>query len=862
MEYSGAIRAKLQSPPAGSGEIVRERLLEKLDEGLELGLVVVIAPAGYGKTTLVGQWLRRRRHRASWLTLDPGDNDPVRFWPCLAEALGAAEAVDPLEGPESLARRLEGLGEERNGRHVLAVDDFQSVREPHLADDFARFLRYRPDWLRVVILSRSERPLPLHLWRARRQACEITAADLRFSRDEARRLCRESLGLPLTDEEAAALAERTEGWAAALTLASHSMRSASDLAEAVASFDGGHRHVADFLCREAFLSVPEEDRRFLLDTSVADPLCASLCQSLTGRADSAAVLDRLAREQLFIAPVDEQSGWYRRHPLFSDFLRIRLAAEDPAAAERLHERAAEWMMARGLETRAIKHLLQTGKTDRAQALIERQWRKLIGDPSADLGAWLDSLPAEAVQKSPELEFARAMGHLRRGRLERAALWACGEAASNNGAFSSGGPNPSQRERRELLRSFLHMRLAYARGAVDEMLDRAERLLPKLSEAAELGVWDDLCRHPSVLRSPLGYWGRLGRAVPAFRRMIDVFSRADIRCAPLLALAHIGLAEALYERNRVKEARTHLETASDIGREGGYGGAKAEEILTLAAALEWRLLLLDGRLEEAASRLGRLCERFAGVPRSVWARRLSALKARVTLRLDGAAAASDWLRRSLIQAEAEGEEPAARPELYDRLLAARIYLGLGSAEAAEAQGRRALKLAEAEGAFGYRIESWILLALARWQRGETEKALEPLAEALSQAAGEGCVRTFIDEGLGMYALLLEMEERLGRERAEPQLRAYVRELLSAFVADWFHGRAGSAPERLGGGPEKLTRTERLVLLDILRGRKNGEIADALGVRHSTVKTHINNMYRKLGVGGRQELAQRAGVWFGV
>src|SRR5690606_6383462 len=179
--------------------------------------------------------------------------------------------------------------------------------------------------------------------------------------------------------------------------------------------------------------------------------------------------------------------------------------------------------------------------------------------------------------------------------------------------------------------------------------------------------------PSVLRSPLGYWGRLGRAVPAFRRMIDVFSRADIRCAPLLALAHIGLAEALYERNRVKEARTHLETASDIGREGGYGGAKAEEILTLAAALEWRLLLLDGRLEEAASRLGRLCERFAGVPRSVWARRLSALKARVTLRLDGAAAASDWLRRSLIQAEAEGEEPAARPELYDRLLAARIYL---------------------------------------------------------------------------------------------------------------------------------------------------------------------------------------------
>ncbi len=353
------LATKLHIPRTRPGFVARPRLAERLAEGTAQELVLVCTPAGFGKTTLLADWARAGQRPVGWLSLDDADNDPVRFWRHVAAALdgvlpGVAERVGALlQGAQSasfqavvatLVNELAGGFDEV----VLVLDDYHLIDAPPVHASLAFLLEHLPPSLRLVVASRADPPLPLARLRARGQLAELRAADLRFTLEEAAELLRTAVGSELPDAAVAALGDRTEGWVAGLQLAALSLRGRGDITAFVEGFSGSHRYVLDYLAEEVLDRQPEPLRAFLLETSVLGRLSGPLCQAVTGRADSQALLEAVERANLFLVPLDEVRGWWRYHHLFADLLRARLHQERPERVPELHQAAAAWSEGHGL----------------------------------------------------------------------------------------------------------------------------------------------------------------------------------------------------------------------------------------------------------------------------------------------------------------------------------------------------------------------------------------------------------------------------------------------------------------------------------------------------------------------------------
>ena len=332
------LATKLHLPGPRPGLVPRPRLTARLDEGLARGLVLVCAPAGYGKTVLLADWARRGRQPVAWLSLDAGDNDPARFWRHAVAALdralpGTGERVAPLLGPPAPSS-FQGLvtalindlaGDEEA---LLVLDDYHVIGSPQVHESLAFLAEHRPAGIGVVLASRSDPPLPLPRLRARGQLAEVREAELRFTPAEAAELLQQAAS-DLPDASVAALAARTEGWAAGLQLAALSLRGQADAAAFVAAFTGSHRYVLDYLAEEVLERQDTQLRTFLLETSVLERLSGPLCNAVTGREGSQALLEAAERAGLFLIPLDEVRGWWRYHHLFADLLRARLQEQQP-----------------------------------------------------------------------------------------------------------------------------------------------------------------------------------------------------------------------------------------------------------------------------------------------------------------------------------------------------------------------------------------------------------------------------------------------------------------------------------------------------------------------------------------------------
>jgi hypothetical protein len=438
VERDRLLATKLHVPQPRLGFVPRPRLLERLAEGTAHELVLVSAPAGFGKTALLGDWARRGRRPVAWLSLDEGDNDPVRFWRHAAAALdrvrpGIAERVAPLLGPPK-APSLEGVvttlinelaGQPGEGEVLLVLDDYDriQVRPVHVSVTF--LLSHLPPQLRLVVASRADPPLPLARLRARGQlaelrAAELRAAELRFTAEEAAALLQGMVGpdQPLSDAAVAALATRTEGWAAGLQLAALSLPGQPDPAGFVASFSGSHRFVLDYLTEEVLERQPGPVRTFLLETSVLTRLCGALCDVVTGRGDGQRRLEEIERANLFLVPLDEVRGWWRHHHLFADLLRARLDREQPERVPQLHRAAAAWFQDQGLVEEAIHHALAAGDADWAARLVEDHFSRLLWrSEEVTVDRWLAALPPAVVSARPWLCLALAARAGLAGRLE-------------------------------------------------------------------------------------------------------------------------------------------------------------------------------------------------------------------------------------------------------------------------------------------------------------------------------------------------------------------------------------------------------------------------------------------------------------
>jgi len=379
------LATKLRVPRSRPDILVRPRLLDRVEEAAARELLLVSAPAGFGKSTLLAEWARATNRPVGWVSLDSDDNDQVRLWRYLLAAVeqvhpGLQERVLPLldtpdqPTPEAVVTAIVNELTASPSEFAVVLDDYHVIESPPLQTSIAFLLERLPPGMHVVIAGGSDPPLPLGRMRGRGQLAEVRAEDLRFTREEAVALLREIWGLELPEQSVAVLEERTEGWVTGLQLAALSLRAGSDPADLIRGFSGGHRYVLDYLTGEVLERQPADVRRFLLDTSILERLSGPLCDAVTGCSDGQQMLEGLERANLFLVALDEQRRWYRYHRLFADLLRVRLQRQE-GGAERvaeLHRSAAAWCVDRGLIDDAVRHAMAAGEARWAARIVEHR----------------------------------------------------------------------------------------------------------------------------------------------------------------------------------------------------------------------------------------------------------------------------------------------------------------------------------------------------------------------------------------------------------------------------------------------------------------------------------------------------------
>jgi LuxR family transcriptional regulator, maltose regulon positive regulatory protein len=422
------LATKVNLPRTRPDRLARPRLFQRLDEGMGRPLVLVCTPAGFGKTTLLADWATSTAMPVAWLSLDPNDNDPGRFWRYVVAALdrvveGLGEhllpGLSPASGTSSqsvvtaLINRLQAAPDEV----ALVLDDYHVIEEPVIHDSLGFLLSHPPSRLHLAIASRSDPPLPVARLRASGQLVELRAADLRFTPEETAAFLREVWKLDLPVQTIAALESRTEGWVVGLQLAALSLQGRPDPDAFLDAFTGTHRYVLDYLTEEVLEQQPDPVRSFLLQTSILERLCGPLCDAVTGGSDGQGMLEELERANLFLVPLDEERRWWRLHHLFADLLRARMVQAQPDLVAELHRRAAGWCEQHGLIDDAIRHRLGSGDAPSAAGLVEEHLDETLRrGEDVILQRWLSVLPEEAVQAVPTLCLAQGLMEFHLGHL--------------------------------------------------------------------------------------------------------------------------------------------------------------------------------------------------------------------------------------------------------------------------------------------------------------------------------------------------------------------------------------------------------------------------------------------------------------
>jgi LuxR family maltose regulon positive regulatory protein len=918
------VRTKLHVPGGRVGAVHRPRLAAGLARALTAKLTLVSAPAGFGKTTMLAQWLAATGQvpggpAVAWVSLDEHDDDVGRFWSYVVAALARvsdtvdAEALPLLQGPTAaseaaMASLLNALGELPRDV-VLVLDDYHAVTSREIHDAVGYLLDHLPPQVHLVLSSRSDPPLQLPRLRARGDLVEVRSADLRFTRDEAAQYLVGSMGLELAAADVTLLAERTEGWAAALQLAGLSLRDRDDTAEAVAAFAGDDRFIVDFLAEEVLTRLPVDVREFLLRTSVLRRLTGPLCDAVTGQRGGAARLVDLERANMFLVPLDDHREWYRYHHLFGDVLRAHLAEQHRDEVAALHRRASDWWHHQGDAAQAVEHALAAADLQRAAELMELAIPLMArARREGELASWVGALPEEVVRTRPVLAVALA-GALaqvsdfgtvaqRLDDVERLLVHADGEWPTEPPA----GLIVIDLDGFHALPAMVHMyrsALALFHGDPAGTLDLAQRALQLAPEShhllragaralAGLAAWSlgDLSgaqaaytdsavdmRRAGHLADVLGLCvtigdlyqaqGRLTDAERTYRDALDLSAAAD--GAPLRGTAdmHVGLAGVLLERGDLAGAAAELLASDSLGEHKALPKNPYRSRVLHAWLAE-----ADGDLAAALSLLDD-ADRVYNGDYSPNVQPVPALRARLRLRRGELDAAEAWVRERHLAA---GDELSYLRE-YEHITLARILLAqhhAGEAGAAPAGSaplqegtsllQRLASAAEAGGRERPLLEILVLLAQAHLAHKERDIALSVLRRATSLAEREGYVHVFTADGPVLRSLLRDLS------RAQTG-SGYLRRL--ALASEPPPGPdAGVGARTLGDRAHGADRRGFPALVEPLSGREldvlrllatdldGPDIARELHISLNTMRTHSRNIFRKFQVTSRRAAVRQA------
>jgi LuxR family maltose regulon positive regulatory protein len=890
------LETKLYLPKLRPDVVARPRLSERLRRGAESKLTLISAPAGFGKTTLLTEWLAANPERAvAWLSLDQKDSRPATFWTYLITALqtvvpGIGASALPLlqsaDAPIEPALTIV-INELGAAQHDVAIvlDDYHVVESQDIEEGMIFLLEHLPSQVHVVIATRADPRLPLARLRARGELVEIRAADLRFSHDEAATYLNAVVGLDLTAANVALLGERTEGWIAALQLAGLSMQGRADVGGFIAGFAGNDRYIVDYLVDEVLQRQPDHVRTFLLSTSILERLNGALCDAVMQRHDSKAMLETLEHGNLFVVPLDDIREWYRYHRLFADVLQAHLLESRPDEIAALHVRASAWYQQDGDTSEAIRHAMAGQDFDRAADLVELAipvMRRIRQE--AALHGWLKALPADVIRVRPVLSVGLAGALLAVGEFEgvEARLQDAEGLLQGNGVGPANRPaeivvaNEEEFQRLPAAIALYRAAGALAHGDVPATVAHAQRVLdlspeddhlPRAAAAGLLGIayWitgDSRLEagHQAWAECVAGLYraghiadtfgcsigmadirrvqGRLGDAMRTYEHAL---AHAGARGGPTLrgtADMYVGMSEICRERDDLPAALGHLRHSQELGEHLGLPQNPYRWRVAMAGVRE-----AEGDLSGALELLNDAERVYRGdfFPN---VRPIPAVRARLWVTQGSLDQALAWARE---QGHSATDDLSYMRE-FEHVTLARLLLAqhAKTRDAAALQSaigllQRLLEAAEEGGRTGTVIEILVLQALAA---GAVSDGLVPLERALTLAEPQGYVRIFVDEGPPMASLL-----RAGAK--DGIARSYVRRLLAALAKT-------ETDRPIDQGLIEPLSERELDVLRLLATDLNGpEIARSLVVSLNTVRTHTKNIYTKLDVNDRRAAVRRAG-----
>jgi LuxR family transcriptional regulator, maltose regulon positive regulatory protein len=901
---------KLHVPRPRAQLVSRSHLVERLQQGMERPLTLVSAPAGFGKTTLLSQWLAQRGRPAAWLSLESEDNEPVRF---LSYLLVALQTLDPRLGVAALALLhspqpaptdmvltllANDLARCEGEDFALVLDDYHVITDPSPHHHVMFLLEHLPPHMHLILATRADPPLPLSRLRARGQLAEVRADELRFETSEVRAFLHTVMGLDLSSEVIASLAHRTEGWIAGLQLAALALQGKADVSDFVTAFSGSHRYVLDYLSSEVLSrqSAPVQD--FLLRTSILNRLCGALCEAVANQQDGLAsgqkMLETLEQANLFVVPLDDERHWYRYHYLFAEVLQSHLQRTLPTLVSELHLRASAWYEQHKLLTEAIQHALAASDVERAADLLE----------SIDIGSWaghgeqihwmlhwLERLPDALVRRRPNLCIAHAVALMFTNQLQQASARL--QAAERS--LESEIPVEQARFIRGYVAAIrgnmarytgdLARCVALSQQALDVLPEgeTTPRTLARVNVAHTYLVSGDVTALTERLVAAAVMPMRASGSLSGTLRSLTTLARLQVvqgrlrqaastyeeaaRIAPgqegLQTLVgspsyYFGMANLLYERNALEAAEQNLRRGMELIRLSLTVDA---EVVTLGYTTLARLQMARAEYKQALTTLDtftHLAEERPFAPFLI--ARGAAVRVQVELAQGNLGAATSWVEQSGISAE-DDHLSYLREREYLTLARVRIAQGRHEASDRTAAGqtnhflqdalhllRRLLADAEAKARGSSVLELLLLQTLVFAAQGERNAAFATLARGLSLAEPEGYVRLFVDEGAPMLVLLRQAWTR----GMTPQ---YVATLLAAF-GEPVKGAAARPPSPPGSLIEPLTEREREVLQLLAEGASNREIAQRLILSTGTVKKYVYNICGKLGVQSRMQALVRA------
>lgn len=864
------LATKLFIPPARREAVLRSVLIARLNEGISRKLTLISAAAGFGKTTLLSEWVANCAYPVAWLSLDEGDKDPTRF---LAYFVAALQTIMPEMG-QSVMTMLQSpqppattsvltplLNELATAPQMLFVlDDYHLVDSPAVDEILLFLLAHLPPQMHLVVATREDPPLPLARLRARGQLHELRAADLRFSLAETAVFLKQSMGLNLSQTHLATLETRTEGWPAGLQLAALALQGqaagSADAANFIQTFSGSHRFVLDYLVEEVLQQQPAPVQSFLLTTSILERMSSSLCAALLDdpAVDSQHILAYLEQHNLFVVPLDGERHWYRYHHLFGDLLRQRLSLTEAELAQ-LHLRASEWYEAHGFDIDAFQHATLANDIERAERLMAGD-----GMPLQFRGAmllvmnWLGSLDTAVFEARPSLRITYA-----------AALTMAGQPLDEieailQAAESGLDKTTTDETTRDLIGQIAAIRamLAIPNNQLEVIGTQSERALQYL--------------HPDNLAMRTNATWTLGLAnqfkhehAAAIEAFSEVLSIAQTSGNTMSALAAATCLGQIYEaENKPQLAVENYQHVLQLAGEPPVGGA-CEAALGLArihyqwneldAAAQYAQLGYDAGMQLETVDTPAVCQ---------------VVLAQLKLVQDDVTGAAALL--------AQAEQLLRQRHLLDRLplvgygqVLTKLHVGDVRA-AAELAQTYDLLLAQARVHWAQQETAVSLEFLATWRQqmesqkmsdellkgmplqalvyevdGQTETAVAILEEALNIAQPTGYIRLFVDEGEPMRQLLAKQQLTTGH------MREYVQKLLVAFAAPANNQAIPQQPQPL---LDALSEREIEVLQLVAEGLSNREVADRLYLSPHTVKVHARNIYSKLDVKNRTQAVAKA------